>query len=310
MPLPQIPEKCQSTLIPSPSASSTDSDDELTGTDTHLPTSTTLGVLSPDSPPNCSPAEVNSLLLPIPPPDPTMPSFILTPLPIPMSSLRLSLSTPPPHYSPELRPLLTPEVFRHLRPQFLLKVEHIPAVGGEEVQEGREAEDEDTEQENRIPKSDDAPPMLRLRGPTPVLTPMMQLIARVSALCADWSAISPNIAHSTCSLPQPTKVSPHCTEGLIRAQTLCRMIVIMTMNHTTISEENVEEVAQEYDRDAQLLFVRADPQKAQLLSVEEQLAMGWQPPSDFPPTPRLGTIDSMPDTSYDYDMELYGDGES
>uniref|UniRef100_A0A0W0F0Y4 Uncharacterized protein n=1 Tax=Moniliophthora roreri TaxID=221103 RepID=A0A0W0F0Y4_MONRR len=68
------------------------------------------------------------------------------------------------------------------------------------------------------------------------------------------------------------------------------MIAIMTMNHTTISEESVDELAQEYDRDAQLLFVGADPRKARLLSLE--------------------TEDDMPDTSYDYDMELYGNGES
>uniref|UniRef100_A0A0W0G0Q0 Uncharacterized protein n=1 Tax=Moniliophthora roreri TaxID=221103 RepID=A0A0W0G0Q0_MONRR len=44
--------------------------------------------------------------------------------------------------------------------------------------------------------------------------------------------------------------------------------------------------------------------------------MGWQPPSEVPATPRLGPVDEMPDiddrpdTSYDYDTELYGDGES
>ncbi|KAI3620017.1 hypothetical protein WG66_006102 [Moniliophthora roreri] len=96
----------------------------------------------------------------------------------------------------------------------------------------------------------------------------------------------------------------------------------MTMNGgtmtspTTTSEENVEALMEEYDWDAQLLFVGADPKKVRMLSVEERLAMGWQPPSEVPATPRLGPVDEMPDiddrpdTSYDYDTELYGDGES
>uniref|UniRef100_A0A0W0G0T9 Reverse transcriptase-rnase h-integrase n=1 Tax=Moniliophthora roreri TaxID=221103 RepID=A0A0W0G0T9_MONRR len=100
------------------------------------------------------------------------------------------------------------------------------------------------------------------------------------------------------------------------------MVAVMTMNGgtmmspTTTSAENVEALTEEYDRDAQLLFVGADPKKVRLLSVEERLAMGWQPPSEVPATPRLGAvgempdIDDMPDTSYDYDAELYGDGES
>ncbi|ESK84053.1 hypothetical protein Moror_11492 [Moniliophthora roreri MCA 2997] len=317
-----IPEKCRSTLIPSPSASSTDSDEEPMGMDTPVPTSTIPRVSSLDSPPNQSPAVADSPALPIPPLNQTAPSFILTPLPIPTSSLRSSLSTLPPHYDPELKPPSTPEVFRRLRPQFLLRVEHIPAVGGEDTLVGHE--DEDEERENQTPENNNAPPTLRLRNPTPVPTPMTQLIDCVSALCVDWSAISPDIAHSTCvgDASQLNLVIHLATaltneglaalrvERLIRAQTLCRMIAIMTMNHTTISEENVDELAQEYDRDAQLLFVRADPRKVRLLSVEERLAMGWQPPSDVPPTPRLGTMDDMPDTSYDYDTELYGDSES
>uniref|UniRef100_A0A0W0FRL1 Reverse transcriptase-rnase h-integrase n=1 Tax=Moniliophthora roreri TaxID=221103 RepID=A0A0W0FRL1_MONRR len=100
------------------------------------------------------------------------------------------------------------------------------------------------------------------------------------------------------------------------------MVAVMTMNGgtmtspTTTSAENVESLMEEYDRDAQLLFVGADPKKVRLLTVEERLAMGWQPPSEVPATPRLGAVDEMPDddyrpdTSYDYDAELYGDRES
>uniref|UniRef100_A0A0W0F9B8 Reverse transcriptase-rnase h-integrase n=1 Tax=Moniliophthora roreri TaxID=221103 RepID=A0A0W0F9B8_MONRR len=100
------------------------------------------------------------------------------------------------------------------------------------------------------------------------------------------------------------------------------MVAVMTMNGgittspTTTSGENVEMLMEEYDRDIQLLFVGADLKKVRMLSIEERLATGWQPTSDVPATPRLGVteempdIDDRPDTSYDYDTELYGDGES
>uniref|UniRef100_A0A0W0EVG0 Reverse transcriptase-rnase h-integrase n=1 Tax=Moniliophthora roreri TaxID=221103 RepID=A0A0W0EVG0_MONRR len=165
---------------------------------------------------------------------------------------------------------------------------------------------------------------------------MMQLVDHVSALCADWSAISPDIAHSTCVIDASRlNLDIHLAtaltneglaalrvDGLIQAQTLCRMVTIMTMNETittnptTISEGNVEMLVKEYDQDAQLLFVGADPKKVRLLSVDERQAMGWQPASDPPATPMMGVMDEMPDvddrpdTSYDYNAELYGDGES
>ncbi|ESK84044.1 hypothetical protein Moror_11504 [Moniliophthora roreri MCA 2997] len=153
---------------------------------------------------------------------------------------------------------------------------------------------------------------------------MMQLVNCISALCADWNAISPDIAHSTCVV-DASKLSLDihlatvlnneglaalCTEGLIQVQMLCQMITVMTMSPMTISEESVETMVQEYDRDTQLLFIGADPQKVRLLLVDEQMATGWQPTADVPATPRIGTVDEMPDTSYDYDTELYGDGES
>uniref|UniRef100_A0A0W0F9Q8 Reverse transcriptase-rnase h-integrase n=2 Tax=Moniliophthora roreri TaxID=221103 RepID=A0A0W0F9Q8_MONRR len=100
------------------------------------------------------------------------------------------------------------------------------------------------------------------------------------------------------------------------------MVTVMTMSETmmtsptTISEGNVEMLVKEYDQDAQLLFVEADPKKVRLLSVEERQAMGWQPVSDTPATLKMEMEDEMPedddrpDTSYDYNAELYGDGES
>uniref|UniRef100_A0A0W0G7A7 Putative reverse transcriptase-rnase h-integrase n=1 Tax=Moniliophthora roreri TaxID=221103 RepID=A0A0W0G7A7_MONRR len=226
----------------------------------------------------------------------------------------LHLSMPPPTDPREI----------HLRPQFLQKVEHIPVVGGEVALEEFEDRAEDDEQENQTPERGNNLPRLSLRSPTPVLTPMMQLVNHISALCVDWNAISPNIAHSTCVIDaSKLNLDIHlatvlnneglavlCTEGLIQVQTLCQMITVMTMSPMTISEENIEEMVQEYDRDAQLLFIGADSRKVRLLSVDEWMAAGWQPTVNLPDTPRMGTVDKMPDMSYDYDAELYGDGES
>ncbi|ESK83586.1 hypothetical protein Moror_12076 [Moniliophthora roreri MCA 2997] len=236
---------------------------------------------------------------------------------------------------PTPNPNVKPKVER-LKPQFHRKVEHIPAVGGEVALEESEDAVEDEERQNRTPENDEGPLMLSLRSPTPAPTPMMQLVDRVSALCADWSAISPDIARSTCvvnasrlsldiylatALTNEGLAALHA-DGLIQAQTLCWMAAVMMMNEITttspmtILAENVEMLRMEYDRDAQLLFVGQDPKKVRLLSVEERQAMGWQPTLDIPSTPRLGVVDEMPDvddrpdTSYDYDTELYRDGES
>uniref|UniRef100_A0A0W0G2J2 Reverse transcriptase-rnase h-integrase n=1 Tax=Moniliophthora roreri TaxID=221103 RepID=A0A0W0G2J2_MONRR len=224
----------------------------------------------------------------------------------------------------------------HLKPQFRLRVEHIPMVGGEVVLAESEDAVEDEERENRTPENVEDPPTVSLRSPTPAPTPMMQLVDRVSALCVDWSAIAPDIARSTCVADASRLSLDICldtaltneglaalrVEGLIRAQTLCWMVAVMTMsettttNPTTISEGNVEMLVKEYDQDAQLLFVGADSKKVRLLLVEERQAMGWQPPSDPPATPKMEMedemleIDDRLDTSYDYDVELYGDGES
>uniref|UniRef100_A0A0W0EZN1 Reverse transcriptase-rnase h-integrase n=1 Tax=Moniliophthora roreri TaxID=221103 RepID=A0A0W0EZN1_MONRR len=331
-----IPERCQNTLIPSPSASSTVSDDEQTGTDIPIPISTTTEASSLDSLTNPWAAKSDSPPLPVPPPIPTMPSFILTPLPILTSSIRSSQSTLLPALSLNLRPPLTPEIFRRLKPQFHPRVEHIPVVGEEVALAESEDVVKDEDRENRTPKNVEDPPIVSLRSPTPAPTPMMQLVDCVSALCADWSAISPDIAHSTCvadasRLGLDIHLDTALTneglatlrvEGLIRAQTLCRMVAVMTMSETittnpmTISEGNVEMLVKEYDQDAQLLFVGADPKKVRLLSVEERQAMGWQPVSNTPATPMMEVEDEMPedddrpDTSYDYDTELYGDRES
>uniref|UniRef100_A0A0W0FFY8 Uncharacterized protein n=1 Tax=Moniliophthora roreri TaxID=221103 RepID=A0A0W0FFY8_MONRR len=178
------------------SASSTNSDNEQM--ETAIPTliSTIPEVSSLDLPQNPKSMRNDSPPLPIPAPNfPTTPFFILSPLPIPTSNLRSSqVSTLIPSEQIPCLPL-TPEVFRRLKPQFHRKVEHIPTVGGEALSEV--LEDKDKEQENRTPSNDNAPPMLSLRSPTPAPTLMTQLVDCVSALCADWSTISPAIAYST-----------------------------------------------------------------------------------------------------------------
>uniref|UniRef100_A0A0W0G3S6 Uncharacterized protein n=1 Tax=Moniliophthora roreri TaxID=221103 RepID=A0A0W0G3S6_MONRR len=225
--------------------------------------------------------------------------------------------------NPFLQPLLTPEVFRHLRPQFHYDVETIPAVGGE-----GQYEDRDKDIENRTPSNDDAPLTTSLRPLTPLLTLMTQLIDCISALCADWNAILPEIAHSTCvtdasrlslgihlgtALTNEGLAALHI-EGLIQVQTLCQVIAVMTMNLMTTSEENAKELAGNDDRDVELMCVGADPQKVGrflgLLSVDEWVASGWQPTQDVLATPILRSVDEMPDTTEDYDAELYRDGES
>uniref|UniRef100_A0A0W0GEP2 Putative reverse transcriptase-rnase h-integrase n=1 Tax=Moniliophthora roreri TaxID=221103 RepID=A0A0W0GEP2_MONRR len=230
-----------------------------------------------------------------------------------------ALVYPDPTPDPNIKPKV-----KHLRPQFLQKVEHIPTVGGEVDLEEFEDKAEDEDRENQTPKKGNGPPRLSLRSPTLVQTPMMQLVNRISALCVDWNAISPDIAHSTCAVDaSKLNLDIHLataltneglaalrTKGLIWVQTLCQMIAVMTMSPMTISEESVETLVQEYNRDVQLLFVGVDPQKARLLSVEERMAMGWQLSAIIPATPRMGMVDEMPDMSYDYDTELYSDGES
>ncbi|ESK82712.1 hypothetical protein Moror_5694 [Moniliophthora roreri MCA 2997] len=196
-----------------------------------------------------------------------------------------TLVYPDPTPDPDVKPKVEPtdlQLFRCLKPQFHWKVEHIPTVGGEAALEESEDVVEDRERENQIPENVGGPLMPSLRSPTLAPTLMMQLIDCVSALCADWSAISPDIAHSTCvvdasklsldirlvtALTNKGLAALHA-EGLIRAQTLCRMVAVMTMSETTttspttISAENVERLMTEYDRDAQLLFVGQDPKKA------------------------------------------------
>uniref|UniRef100_A0A0W0G1C6 Reverse transcriptase-rnase h-integrase n=1 Tax=Moniliophthora roreri TaxID=221103 RepID=A0A0W0G1C6_MONRR len=235
--------------------------------------------------------------------------------------------TPDPNIKPKnphLRPPPTPEVFRHLKHQFLPDVKVIPVVGGVDPSD----EDGDEDRENQTPSNDEDLLMLSLRSPTLRPTPMTLLINCVSALCADWNAILPGIAHSTCvgdasrlnldihlhtALTNEGLAELHA-EGLVRVQTLCWMITVMTMNLTRISEESAEESVHNCRGDVDFLFVGADLQKVQRFedqsSVDTQMAMGWQPAADIPTTLMLWSVDEMPNMSYDYDMELYGDGES
>ncbi|ESK81283.1 hypothetical protein Moror_8464 [Moniliophthora roreri MCA 2997] len=201
-------------------------------------------------------------------------------------------------------------------------------VGGKVLSEEYKGEVEVEDRENQTPSNDDDLLTTSLRPPMPLPTPMTLLIDRVSALCADWNTISPDIAHSTCvanasqlslGICLDTALTNEglatlCIEGLVQVQTLCWIIMIMTINLTTILEENAEESIHNSSRDVDFLFVEADPQKVGrfegLLSVDKRVATGWQPTQDVLAMPTLQDIDEMPDTSYNYNMELYGDRES
>uniref|UniRef100_A0A0W0F1F5 Putative reverse transcriptase-rnase h-integrase n=1 Tax=Moniliophthora roreri TaxID=221103 RepID=A0A0W0F1F5_MONRR len=271
-------------------------------------------------------------------------STIANSTPDPVDTLIYPDPTPDPDVKPKIEPTNPTD---SPQPRSLTTVEHIPTVGGEVILEGSEDEVEVEEQENQTLENDNIPPMLSLRSPTPAPTPMMKLVDHVSALCADWSAISPDIAHSTCAVDaSKLNLDIHLAtaltseglaelhvEGLVRVQTLCRMITVMTMNLTKILEENAEKSIHDSRGNVDFLFIGTDLRKVQRFevgsSVYGRMAAGWQPDgdrSDIPTpqsvdetaetveemlnTPMLRSIDEMPDMLYDYNAELYGDGES
>uniref|UniRef100_A0A0W0FHZ2 Tf2-1-like SH3-like domain-containing protein n=1 Tax=Moniliophthora roreri TaxID=221103 RepID=A0A0W0FHZ2_MONRR len=270
--------------------SSTASDKGQMGMDTLVQTLQTLKTSSHDLPLNPKLSRNNSLPLLMRPLNlqPQTPSFILTPLPIPTSNLRLNVSTTPPLESLPNPMTPLPAVFKCLNSQFHPETKIVPIVG-REVQEG-DLEDED--RENQIPSNISIPLRLNLQPPTPVPTPMTQLINCVSALCADWSAILPGIACSTC-VSNASKLSLGilleaaltteglarlCIEGLIRVLALCWTIAIMTMNLMTILMENSDEEMAGDNGDMDFMFIGSDPQKVGrfmgYLSVEEQEHQG------------------------------------
>ncbi|ESK80783.1 hypothetical protein Moror_8507 [Moniliophthora roreri MCA 2997] len=212
--------------------------------------------------------------------------------------------TPPPE-DPHLQPPPTPEVFRHLKHQFHPDIKVIPMVGRADPSDKDKDKDKDKDRENQTPSNDDNLPTLSLRSPTLRPTLMMLLVDCVSALCVDWNAILPEIAHSTCvGNASRLSLDIHLHTALTNEG--------LTKLHT--EEGNAEESIHNSGGDADFLFVGADPRKVQRFdspsSVDEQMATGWQPTSDVLTTPMLRSVDEMLDTSYDYDTELYSDGES
>ncbi|ESK80770.1 hypothetical protein Moror_15442 [Moniliophthora roreri MCA 2997] len=212
-------------------------------------------------------------------------------------------------------------VFECLKAQFHPEAEDIPTVGGEDFK------DEEGDEENRVPSNDRDLLNLRLWPPMPAPTPMTQLIDHISVLCTDWSAISPEIACSTC-VADASKLSlgilletALSNEGLaalhanrlLRVHALCQSIVTTMMNLMTTTIESAEEEAQ----DAELLFIGSDPKKVRLFTVEERQWIRWQLNQLFEVRKEelmeiadIPENDDMLDTLYDYDAELYGDGES
>ncbi|ESK80780.1 hypothetical protein Moror_8511 [Moniliophthora roreri MCA 2997] len=176
-----------------------------------------------------------------------------------------------------------PAVFECLNPWFHPETKIMLTVGREVHKEDLE----DKDRENQILSNVDVPLKLNLWPLTPVLTLITRLIDCVSALRADWSAISPETACSTC-VSDASKLSLGilleaalttkglaglCVEELIRVLALCQTIAIMMMNLTTILMENSDEETAGDNRDTDFLFVGSDPQKVGrfmgYLSVEE-----------------------------------------
>ncbi|ESK90012.1 hypothetical protein Moror_7926, partial [Moniliophthora roreri MCA 2997] len=186
---------------------------------------------------------------------------------------------------------------------FHSEVEVIPAVGREGLSEEYKVEVEVKDRENQTLSNDDNPPIMSLRPLTPLPTNSAPdpHNSALLGICLDTALTNEGLA------------TLHA-EGLVQVQTLCWMITIMMMNLTTILEENAEELIHNSSEDADFLFVGADPQKVRrfkrLLLVDEQTATSWQPTQDVLATPVLQSVDEMLNTSYDYDMELYRDGES
>ncbi|ESK82667.1 hypothetical protein Moror_11183 [Moniliophthora roreri MCA 2997] len=264
--------------------SSTDLEDEQMGTETHNPILITAEALLQGLLLNSKPSKSDSppLLLQLPNPQLRTPLFILTPLPIPTSNQNPSPPSTPLLENPVPQSTLLPPVFECLKPQFHLKTEDIPTVGGEDFAE--EGEDK----ENQILSNIANPLSLRLRPPTPAPTPMTQLINRVSALCVDWSAISPEIAHSTCAgdasklslgilletaLTNEGLATLHA-EGLLPVHALCQSIMITMMNLMTTSMGSVEANDIPNNANVNFMFTESDLKKVRLFTTTERQQMG------------------------------------
>ncbi|ESK92912.1 hypothetical protein Moror_9047 [Moniliophthora roreri MCA 2997] len=263
---------------------STDSDDELMG----------MGI------PDLS-SETDSLPPLTQPPNllPTMPSFILNPLPILMLNQK---SNTPSKESPDLTLSST-----------ISAIQFSP-----HVKEGVAAGEGEKEEENKLPPSLH-PSTLKMpikhqqNNRLPPLMPVETWIDCTSALCVNWTAISPETAQATFV----SNASTMCLdislqgvqsrdglhnfhmEGLVQIVVLCQTIMIMMMTGTTIMTENDDRtfIVNTEQEHREFMFIEVNPKKP-----EASLAQ--------PAMEEEEMVGLTPDESQEYDTELYGDGES
>ncbi|ESK92795.1 hypothetical protein Moror_15897 [Moniliophthora roreri MCA 2997] len=164
-----------------------------------------------------------------------------------------------------------------------------------------------------------------------------------SALCANWTAISPETAQATFAGNASTMhldisllgalstngLHDFHMEGLVWIVALCQTITIMMMTDTTITMESDDWtfIVDTDTKRREFLFMGVNPKKVKLVDVgkgvKTRMAEGWQPGSSQMPTMTdrgseqqgdKSDNDREPrwamDKSQDYDGELYRDRES
>uniref|UniRef100_A0A0W0FR49 Uncharacterized protein n=1 Tax=Moniliophthora roreri TaxID=221103 RepID=A0A0W0FR49_MONRR len=113
-----------------------------------------------------------------------------------------------------------------------------------------------------------------------MLSPVVELMEHISALCASWSAISPGTAHATCvssalnmcldillqaALSEDGLHDLHI-EALVQTVVLCWTIVIMMMTQGSLVIENSEGcfTVQTEEEWWEFIFLGVDPKKVTL----------------------------------------------
>uniref|UniRef100_A0A0W0FD07 Uncharacterized protein n=1 Tax=Moniliophthora roreri TaxID=221103 RepID=A0A0W0FD07_MONRR len=272
----------------------------------------------------------------LPNPLPTMPSFILNPLPI----LTLSRKSSP----PSKESLLSTPSSTAPTVQFHLQVKNIVVARGRE--EDKENKPPQSLHQSMLEIPDN--PQWSDRLPPPM--PSEMWMDHASALCANWTAISPETSQaifvgdaSTMRLDISLRgalstdgLRDFCMEGLVQIVVLCQTIIIMMMTDMTITTESDDRtfVVDTNTERREFLFMGVNPKKVRLVDVkkgvEERMIEGWQPgpsrvqmmmggkseqisdrPEECDDRPDNDVVPGWaPEESQDYDSELYGDRES
>uniref|UniRef100_A0A0W0GCL3 Uncharacterized protein n=1 Tax=Moniliophthora roreri TaxID=221103 RepID=A0A0W0GCL3_MONRR len=167
-------------------------------------------------------------------------------------------------------------------------------------------------------------------GRSPPPTPSEMWMDCASALCANWTAISPETAQATFAGDASTMhldislqgalstdgLHNFCMEGLVWIVVLCQTITIIMMMDTTVTMENDDQVFvinTDTER-REFLFMGVNPKKVRLVDikkgVEERMMEGWQPGSSQAEVTTGMELDRTPDKSQKYDNKSYNEGES